>query len=268
MNSLIPRLRCTCLTALCAAAIAWPATGADTPAAANPARALMDQVVAARQTSGFSARGRLVISKGGETARTVQFLVKGRQTAAGSDFLYLALYPAAEKGRAIVVHRDPAGKITGFLREPAGTTTPLTAAQRHQPLFGSDLTVDEMSADFWHWPSVEIKGTEKVCRRDCQIVEAKPPKGEKTVTTLVKAWISPETSLPLRVETFSSDGKLLKRTECTNVVKSGGRYSMEKLVIDSPASGQQTLVDFSKGARDIAVPAEDFTAAGIARLLE
>jgi hypothetical protein len=210
----------------------------------------------------------MVITKPGQAAKTLQFLLKGRQTAAGSDFLYLVLYPAADKGRAVVVHRDTTGRITGFLREPAGASTKLDASHRQQPLFGSDLTIDEMSADFWDWPAPEIKGTEKVCRRDCQMIETRAPKGSKSGTPFVRLWISPETSLPLRIDKYAADGKLLKRSECTNIVKSGGHFSMEKLTITSPATGQQTLVDFSKGSRDLTIAAEEFTPEGIAKLLQ
>lgn len=85
---------------------------------------------------------------------------------------------------------------------------------------------------------------------------------------MVKLWISPETALPLRMEMYSTAGRLTRRTECRNVVKSGGHYTMEKLTIESPATGQQTLLDFSRGSRDIEVPAQDFTPEGIALMLK
>lgn len=244
-----------------------PGGAADLPAELT-ARQLMDQVLAARQTTGFSARGRMVITKAGQPGKTVQFLLKGRHTAAGSDFLYLALYPAAEKGRAVVVHRDKAGALTGFLREPDGKTTTLNAPLRRQPLFGSDLTVEDLTADFWHWPAPEFQGAEKVCRRDCRIIETRDPKPDKNGPALVRLWISPETSLPLRIEFWSTANEMLRRTECTNVVKSGGRYNMEELTIESPAAGQRTALDFSKGARDLTIPAEEFTPAGVTNLLQ
>lgn len=247
--------------------------GVSLSAAADPqaeltARQLMDQVLAARQTTGFSARGRMIITKAGQAGKTVQFLLKGRHTAAGSDFLYLALYPAAEKGRAVVVHRDKAGALTGFLREPDGKTTALNATLRRQPLFGSDLTVEDLTADFWHWPAPEFKGAEKVCRRDCRIIETRDPKPDKNGPALVRLWISPETSLPLRIESWSAENQLLRRTECTNVVKSGGRYNMEELTLESPAAGQRTGLDFSKGTRDLTIPAEEFTPGGVTKLLQ
>jgi hypothetical protein len=73
-----------------------PLCMAADPPADLTARQLMDQVLAARQTSGFSARGRMVITKAGQAAKTVQFLLKGRHAAGRSDFLYVALYPATE----------------------------------------------------------------------------------------------------------------------------------------------------------------------------
>jgi hypothetical protein len=107
-----------------------------------------------------------------------------------------------------------------------------------------------------------------VCRRECHIVELHAPKGSDSSAAIVRVWISPETSLPLRIETYSAANQLLKRTECRNVVKSGGHYSMEKLVIESHVTGQSTLLDFSKGQRLVDVPAANFTPEGIAALLK
>lgn len=254
-------------TALLFAAGIFPAMAAET-AAPPTAKELIDKVVAAQRSSGFTARGRLVITKPSTPSRTVQFLVKGRHVGTTKEFLYLALYPATEKGRAVVVRRDGGGNLTGFTREPDGKSTALTRAGMKAPLFGSDLSIDEMTEDFWTWPNPVIAGQGAVCRRDCQIIDLRAPKGSDAAAALVRVWVSPETSLPLRLELYSSAGKLMKRTECKNIVKSGGHYSMEKLTIESPATGQQTEVDFSKGSRDIEVPAQDFTPEGIALLLK
>ncbi len=254
------------LAALCLCTL--PAIARADNATPPTAKELLEKVVAARRTAGFSARGRMVITRPSLADRTVQFLVKGRQSGNTKDFLYLALYPAADKGRAVVVHRNAAGNLTGFTREPDGKTSPLTQSRQKQPLFGSDLTVDELTEDFWTWPAPKITGQATVCRRNCQIIETRPPKGTDAAAALVRLWVSPETSLPLRIEIYGPDNKLIKRTECRNVVKSGGHYSMEKLTIASPVTGQQTLLDFSKGTRDIEVPAADFTPEGISKLLK
>ena len=267
-SSIVARTKSWSLRVLALGLLLLPGFSSAEPPAAPTAKELLDKVVAARRTSGFTARGRMVISKTGAENRTIQFLVKGRQAGAVKDFLYLALYPAAEKGRAVMVHKDAAGALTGFIREPDGKTSALTTARMKHPLFGSDLTIDEMTEDFWNWPAPKITGQGTVVRRDCQIIDTRPPKGSDSAAALVRLWISPETSLPLRIEMYGADNKLLKRTECRNVVKSGGHYSMEKLTIESPAAGQQTLLDFSKGNRDVEVPAADFTAEGIAKMLK
>ena len=254
------------LLALCL--LILPEISPAEPPAPPTAKELLDKVVAGRQTTGFTARGRMVITRPSTPDRILQFLVKGRQAAGAKDFLYLALFPAADKGRAVVARKEAGGAITGFIREPDGKTQPLTAARQKQPLFGSDLTIDALTEDFWTWPAPKIIGQAPVCRRDCQIIDTRPPKGSDSDYTFVRLWISPEASLPLRIEMYGADNKLLKRTECRNLVKSGGRYSMEKLTIESPVTGQQTLLDFSKGARDVEIPAADFTAEGIARFLK
>ena len=102
-------------------------------------------------------------------------------------------------------------------------------------------------------------------------MRAYTPRDATTNSSLILLAAEKAQHRPLIAEAIASAlnrKALIKRTKCRNVVKSGGHYSMEKLTIESPVTGQQTLLDFSKGARDVDVPAADFTPEGIARLLK
>ena len=67
---------------------------------------------------------------------------------------------------------------------------------------------------------------------------------------------------------YLANGTLAKLTECRKLAKSGDHWGMEELTVESAAPGHHTNLDFSKGSRDIEVPATDFTPEGIARLLQ
>jgi hypothetical protein len=242
---------------------------AQTPAPQQPtAKQLVSLVVAHQRTRGLTARGRMLITTPSSERRTLQILVKGRHEGNASEMLYLALYPQADKGRAVVIRKDGGDNVSGFIREPNGKTLNLTSERIKQPLFGSDITIEDLAEDFWTWPAPKLSGQDKVCHKDCYIVDCRPPKGLDASHAVVRAWISPETALPLRIESYLANGTLAKRTECRKLAKSGDHWGMEELTVESAAPGHRTNLDFSKGSRDIEVPATDFTPEGIAKSLQ
>jgi len=249
---------------------AFPTASAPAQTAAQPptAKQLISQVVAHQHTRGLTARGRIVVTAPSAERRTLQFLIKGRHEGNASEMLYLALYPQADKGRAVVIRKDGGGNVSGFIREPNGKTTNLNSERMKQQLFGSDITIEDLAEDFWTWPSPKLSGQGAACRKDCYIVDCRPPKGRDASHAVVRVWINPETSLPLRIESYLANGTLVKRTECRKLVKSGDHWSMEELTVEPATPGRRTSLDFSKGARDIDVPTYDFTPDGIARLLQ
>lgn len=250
------------------AALLPPSARAQAPAPPPTAKQLIALVVARQHTRGLTARGRLVVTAPSAERRTLQILIKGRHEGNSGEMLYLALYPQADKGRAVLIRKDGGGNVSGFLREPNGKTLGLTPERMKQPFFGSDITIEDLAEDFWTWPSPKLAGQGTVCRKDCYIVDCRPPKGRDSSHEVVRVWINPETSLPLRIESYLTNGTLVKRTECRKLVKSGDHWSMEELSVEPAAPGRRTSLDFSKGARDIDVPAYDFTPEGIAKSLQ
>ncbi len=238
------------------------------PAPAPTAKQLAASVIAQQHTRGLTANGRMVITAPATERRTLQFLIHGRQDHEGSQMLYLALYPQADKGRAVVIRKGSDNDISGFIREPSGKIQNLKPERMKQPFFGSDITLEDLAADFWNWPSPKLAGQGTVCHKNCYIIDWCAPKGRDADHEIMRAWISPETSLPLRIESYLDNGTLIKRTECRKLVKSGNRWSMAELATETPATGGRTSIDFSKGALDVEVPATDFTPAGIAKILQ
>lgn len=244
------------------------ATAQSEPPKPITAKQLISMVVANQRTRGLSARGRMIINAPSAELRTLQILIKARHEGNSQQILYLALFPPTDKGRAVVIRKDGNAGITGFFREPDGKITSLSPDRIKQEIFGSDITIEDLVEEFWTWPSPRIVGSGEVSHRVCQIIESRPPKGHESSYSLVRAWINSETALPLRIESYGSDGKLVKRIECNRAVKSGDHWSIEDLTVAPSTPGHRTGVVFSKGSRDLEVPLSDFTSDGIARLLQ
>jgi len=252
--NLFPPLVVACFA--CFAANPIPSVAEDLTA-----QHLINRVIDSRKTSGFRVRAKLILTVPGSSKRDArQLLIKGRRDGEATRILYQALWPAEFKGRALLVEKPGDGKTTGFLFEPPEKVTPLTPDLMTRPFLDSDLTIEDLTEDFWRWPSQAIVGEEIVDLKPCKIVESRPPDGLVTSYSLVRSWISPELSLPLRVHKFGKDGQLLKRFNVEKLVKQeGNRWAPATLVIEPADNRHRTMLDGSKSERDIEIPAEDFT---------
>lgn len=225
------------------------------------AEQLISKVVEAQKTSGFRVRARLVRSApGAKKAEVTQVLIKGRREGQTNWILYQALWPDAVKGQTLVVRRAPGEEAGGFLFEPPEKQAPLEARLMGQPLFGSDLTIEDAAEDFWYWPSQKVAGEEVLDGRRCVILESRSKDGAATAYSLVKSWIAPDVALPLRIEKFGKDGKLLKRLTLEKLRKQpDGRWAAALLVVVPAGGHSRTTLEGVKSERDLDIPAADFT---------
>ena len=229
------------------------------------AEQLISKVVEAQKTSGFRVRARLVrTTAGAKKPEVTQLLIKGRREGQASWILYQALWPDAVKGQALVVRKAPGEDVSGFLFAPPETHTPLSPALLRQPLFGSDLTAEDAAEVYWYWPSQKLAGEEVLDGRGCVILESRPRDGAATAYSLVRSWIAPDLALPLRIEKYGKDGKVLKRFTLEKLRKQpDGRWIAAVLVVVPAGGHSQTTLEGVKSDRDLDVPAADFTPEGL-----
>ncbi|MEI9897843.1 MAG: outer membrane lipoprotein-sorting protein [Chthoniobacter sp.] len=67
-----------------------------------------------------------------------------------------------------------------------------------------------------------IVGTETVDGVNCQILESKPGKGDRSTYGSVRSWIDAKRLVPLRIEKYSGSGQVLRRIDTTRVVTDAG----------------------------------------------
>lgn len=233
------------------------------------AEQLIAKVEAAQRTSGFRTRAKLVrTTPGSKAPEAMQLVIKGRRQGEATWMLYQLLWPKESMGKALVVETAADGSVSGFLFEPPDRQIPLAPKVMSQPVFGTDVTVEDLAEAYWRWPHQKIVGEEKVVARQCVILESRPGPGTVTSYSLVKSWIAPDIALPIMVEKFGKDGTLVKRFLAAKVVKqSPDSWAAAITVVDSMTGRGRTTLEGTKSERDIEVPAEQFTPEALKKIL-
>ena len=235
------------------------------PAENFNARELVAKVVEANRTSGFRIRAKLVVTTANPEHRDVkQLLIKSRTEGKTTTMLYQVLWPAESKGQALLIERK-GGSVSGFLFEPPGTVKRLSATLLAQPFFGSDLAIEDLAEDFWDWPSQKIVGEETIDKRLCTIVESRPSADAASSYSVVKTWIAPDLALPLRVDKYGKNRRLIRRITADRIVKVNDRWTAANIIVDPDGGNSRTVLEGSKSERDLDLPAAEFTLEAIKR---
>ncbi|HUK30524.1 MAG TPA: outer membrane lipoprotein-sorting protein [Candidatus Acidoferrum sp.] len=243
------------------AAISIPATP-QTKGPVLAADQVINKVIDARTTSGSRVHARLMRTSGGPDAAkgkdTRQLLIKTTRDGEKTKTLYQILWPAEYLGDSILIEDSGDHHPKGFLYQKK-VATPLTSQMLEAPFFGSDLLIEDVIEDFWYWPSRRLAGEEVVDKRQCIIIELRPGPDSATQYSMVKVWVAPEISLPLKVQFFARDGKLVKTVTTDRVVKEGKVWLAATMKIQPAGSKSQTVLEGTKSERDLQLPSGDFT---------
>src|SRR4051794_23124086 len=158
-----------------------------------------------------SAFVRIRMETGGAT---LQVQIKSRVSDAAADIVYQILFPKERMGESVLLHR--AGhKFSGTLFRPPGTIQQVGPGEMNQPLFGSELSYEDIIDSPFGWSQQAIVGTENVDRFACQVLESKPGKDHNSSYASVKTWIDSKRMVPLRIEKYDASGKVLRRINIT-----------------------------------------------------
>ncbi len=256
----VSRVSAAVLLAVALLAAEPRSTTPQSGALALTADQVVARVIAARRTTGFRVRAKLIRSTPGSDAAkdTRQLLIKGRREGEATKTLYQVLWPARFAGEAILVEDSGDHHVKGYLYQK-GTATPLTNQAMESEFFGSDLRIEDVIEDFWYWPSRKSAGEETINKRHCMIVELRPGPDTVTEYSMVKAWVAPDISLGMKIQFYGRDGKLIKTATTDRVVKEGKTWLAATLKIQPSGSRSQTVLEGTKSERDLQLPATDFT---------
>ncbi|HKP01950.1 MAG TPA: outer membrane lipoprotein-sorting protein [Chthoniobacterales bacterium] len=204
---------------------------------------------------------RIRMQAGGDT---LQVQIKSRVSAATTDIVYQILFPKERKGESVLLHRS-GHKFTGTLLKLPDTLKSIGAGEMSQPLFGSELSYEDIIDSPFAWSQQTIVGTENVGRFACQILESKPDKDSSSSYASVKSWIDPSRMVPLQIEKYDSSGKVVRRINITRMLLDGGDSLPADLEVSGPR-GSVTHITGSSIKRGPSYADAQFTPEGLKQL--
>jgi hypothetical protein len=134
-----------------------------------------------------------------------------------------------------------------------------------QPLFGTELSYEDIIDSPYFWSQQAIVGSEDVDGNPCQILESKPGKDHGSSYSSVKTWVDTRRIVPLRIEKYGASGKIVRRINTTRVLLDGG----DSLPADLKVYGPNNSVTQISGAgikRGLTYPDTQFTPEGLKQL--
>ncbi len=252
---------CACLLAL--VAIDSKPTAFRAPALTMTADQLVAKVVGARTTAGFRVRAKLTRMTPGTNVTDVrQLLIEGRRDRKNQTMRYQQIWPKEVAGRALVVADAGDHQISGFQYQ-SGRVTRLTARMLANQFFDSDLRLEDVAEGFWYWPSHTIVGEEAVGEYSCVIVDFRPGPGTPTAYSRIKAWVSPDLAIALRVEQFGPGGRPVKQIALYRVLKVDQRWLPTIMTVEPADRRSRTVIEGVKYESDVHLSASDFTVEAI-----
>jgi hypothetical protein len=213
----------------------------------------------AKETGSTFVRIRMQVGNG-----TLQVQIKSRVSDAASDIVYQILFPKDRKGESVLLHRA-GNKFAGTLFKLPDSLKQISAAEMSQPLFGSDLSYEDIIDSPFAWSQQAVVGTENIDRFPCQILESKPGKNHSSSYASVKTWVDSSRTVPLRIEKYDGSGKVIRRINITRMLLNGGDSLPADLEVSGP-SGSVTHITGSGLKRGVTYPEIEFTPDGLKQL--
>lgn len=196
-----------------------------------------------RIDANMSAESRYVKSKmvihGPRTSRTVE----SESWSQGESALTEYLAPAREKGTKMLKLED---KLWIF-SPSTDRTIQISGHMLRQSVMGSDLSYEDMMDDTKLTDKYDavVVGSENFNETDCWIVEM-TAKTDDVAYQMRKLWVDKTRYIPLKEELYAKSGKLLKKTELTDITKHGSRWYPGKITFKDmlkKGAGTEFIVD-------------------------
>lgn len=205
-----------------------------------------------RIDANMSADTRYVKSKmvihGPRSSRTVE----SESWAQGISSFTEYLAPAREKGTKMLKLED---KLWIF-SPSTDRTIQISGHMLRQSVMGSDLSYEDMMDDRTLSDVYEagVIGEESIGDRECWVVEMKATV-EDVAYQMRKLWVDKSRFIPLKEELYAKSGKLLKKTELSNITQHGSRWYPGKITFKDmlkKGAGTEFIVDDIKF--DVEIP--------------
>ncbi|MEN8229637.1 MAG: outer membrane lipoprotein-sorting protein [Bacteroidota bacterium] len=181
-----------------------------------------------------------MVIHGPRTSRTIE----SESWSEGDKRAYTEyLAPAREKGTKMLKLED---KLWIF-SPSTDRTIQISGHMLKQSVMGSDLSYEDMMDDpnLTNKYDAVVVGSESYNDTDCWIVEMHA-KVEDVAYQMRKLWVDKQRYIPLKEELYAKSGKLLKKTELTDINKIGSRWYPGKISFKDmlkKGAGTEFIVD-------------------------
>jgi len=196
-----------------------------------------------RIDANMSAETRYVKSKmiihGPRSSRTIESESWGQGKSSFTEYLA----PAREQGTKMLKQED---KLWIF-SPSTDRTIQISGHMLRQSVMGSDLSYEDMMDDrkLSDVYDAGVVGEETIGDRECWIVEMKATE-EDVAYQMRKLWVDKARSVPLMEELYAKSGKLLKKTELSEVTRHGNRWYPQKMTFKDmlkKGAGTEFIID-------------------------
>jgi outer membrane lipoprotein-sorting protein len=215
---------------------------------------LIDKNMSAKTTIMTS---RMVIN-GARGTRTIEF----KSWVEGEDKAFTEyINPAREKGTKMLKLED---KLWIF-SPSTDRIIQITGQMLRQSVMGSDLSYEDMmeDPDLTSHYSASVVASDTVQERKCWVLQLNAL-AEGEAYEVRKIWVDQERNVPLREELFGKSGKLLKRTQLSEVNRIQGRWFPMKIVYkDMLKAGDGTQFIIVTIKLDELIPENTFSKASL-----
>jgi hypothetical protein len=204
-----------------------------------------------------TARLKMDFQPAGGEKTVLQLKINARRTREGTDVHYQVLWPKDRKDGSFVL-RQPAGQpATGSVLGD-GAVKPIRNLQ--DGIFGSDLAYEDLTGNYFAWPTQKIVGSETLKNIPCQILESRPGAGDSSGYGSVKTWIDPKRVVPLKVEKFDAGGQLVRRITMTLITRDDrNRTVPANFTVERPGKSSRTILEGSNIKHDVQLTDADFS---------
>lgn len=199
---------------------------------------ILDKIDANMSADTRYVKSKMVIH-GPRSSRTVE----SESWAEGESSFTEYLAPAREKGTKMLKLED---KLWIF-SPSTDRTIQISGHMLRQSVMGSDLSYEDMMDDrkLSDVYSAAVIASETIGDTDCWVLEMTAI-AEDLAYQMRKVWVDKNRNIPLKEELYAKSGKLLKKTELTNITKHGNRWYPGKITFKDmlkQGAGTEFIVD-------------------------
>ena len=124
-----------------------------------------------------------------------------------------------------------------------GKTERITGAKLAAPIRNTNLSYEDISLRFLYWPNATLLGDEIILARDSWVIELVPPGAGVSQYSKVKVWISKGENAVMKMESFDSSGRSVRKYTVRSVMKRDDYWFLKQMEISGGGARKPTYLE-------------------------